>query len=70
LNGVAEKFDSLTVKHDVNHNLNVTMNGAEVLASLEPKLRQMAITLFNNEINKLLAQKFPNIGSYNPTRTS
>lgn len=51
-----------TISMTVRHTVEVVFNGAEVLSTLQPALQDLAIKTAGTQINRMIADKFPDAG--------
>ena len=50
-----------TITMTATHNVNVTHNGADVFATLEPEFKDLAVSTTKDELNKFIKDKFPDL---------
>ena len=48
---------------NASHTVDVRINGAEAFASMQPAIRDLIVATTQNEINKMLKSKFPDVGT-------
>jgi hypothetical protein len=52
-----------TISMNVRHTMEVVFNGAEVLATLQPSLQDLVIKTTESQINRMIRDKFPDVGT-------
>ncbi len=57
-----EGLSGLTVEHKFQGDVNVVINGADVMSKLEPNLRELVHTQIGEAINSFVQQKLPQLG--------
>jgi TP901 family phage tail tape measure protein len=50
-----------TITMTATHNVNVTHNGADVFATLEPEFKDLAVSTTKEELSKFIKDKFPDL---------
>jgi hypothetical protein len=64
INKMVEAFNSMpsTITMNATHTVNVIHNGAQMFAGLEPTIVRLVEATTSNAINKMLSNKFPDVG--------